>query len=145
MTRSSLSVARVLLFISALVFPPTLFAQGVTTSAMSGFVQDQEGAPVPQANVTATHLPTGTTYRALTRTGGVYNIPNMRVGGPYRVVVSFVGFEPKTENDVFLNLAQNRRLDFTIRRQVVEIQELTIAGGRDQVLNADRTGAATYK
>jgi hypothetical protein len=141
-TRNSL--VRFFLALAALALPTTLFAQGVTTSAMSGFVQDQEGAPIAQANVTATHLPTGTTYRALTRTGGAYNIPNMRIGGPYRVVVSFVGFEPKTENDVFLNLAQNRRLDFTIRRQVVEIQELTIAGGRDQVLNADRTGAATY-
>ena len=144
MTRNSSSLARVLLAAAALLLPTMLSAQGVTTSAMNGFVQDQEGAPIAQANVTATHLPTGTTYRAVVRVGGAYTILNMRVGGPYRVTVSYIGFEPKTENDVFLNLGQNRRLDFRLERQVVQLQELVVAGQRDQVLNADRTGAATF-
>jgi hypothetical protein len=133
-----------LLLAASLLAPSSLVAQGVTTSAINGFVLDQDGAPIPQANVTATHLPTGTAYRAVVRSGGAYNIPNMRVGGPYRVMVSYVGYQPRTENDIFLNLGQNRRLDFRLERQVVEIEELVIAEGRDQVLNADRTGAATY-
>ena len=41
---------------------------------------------------------------------------------------------------MFLNLGQNRRLDFRLERQVVRLQELVIAGERDEVLNADRTG-----
>jgi hypothetical protein len=143
-TRNSPTLVRALLFVAALLLPSSLFAQGVTTSAMNGFVQDQDGAPIVQANVTATHLPTGTAYRAVVRPGGAYTILNMRIGGPYRVVVSYVGYQPKTENDVFLNLGQNRRLDFQLERQVVELEELVIAGGRDPVLNADRTGAATY-
>ncbi len=146
-TRSPSVAVRLILTIAALAIlalPQTLSAQGVTTSAMSGFVFDQDGNPVADANVTATHLPTGTSYRAAVRAGGAYNLPNMRVGGPYRVVASFVGFQPKTESDVFLNLGQNRRLDFRLERQVVELQELTVAGQRDQVLNADRTGAATF-
>ena len=143
-TRNSPFLVRPLLILAVLLLPSSLLAQGVTTSAMSGFVRDQDGAPVIQANVTASHIPTGTIYRALVRTGGAYNIPNMRIGGPYRVVVSFVGFQPRTVNDVFLNLGQNRRLDFQLERQVVELQELVVAGQRDAVLNADRTGAATY-
>ena len=144
MTRTSSSLVRVFLIAAALILPTALFAQGVTTSAMNGFVQDMDGAAIAQANVTAIHLPTGTTYRAVVRVGGAYTILNMRVGGPYRVTVSYIGFEPKTENDIFLNLGQNRRLDFRLERQVVQIQELVIAGQRDQVLNADRTGAATF-
>lgn len=144
MTRTSSSLVRVFLTAAALILPTALFAQGVTTSAMNGFVQDRDGAAIAQANVTAIHLPTGTTYRAIVRVGGAYTILNMRVGGPYRVTVSYIGFEPKTENDIFLNLGQNRRLDFRLERQVVQIQELVIAGQRDQVLNADRTGAATF-
>ena len=87
-TRTSSSFVRSLLFVAGLLLPTSLFAQGVTTSAMSGFVQDQDGNPIVQANVTATHLPTATTYRAVVRPGGAYNIPNMRVGGPYRVSVA---------------------------------------------------------
>jgi hypothetical protein len=143
-TRTSFCFVRSLLVAVSLLLPSTLLAQGVTTSAMNGFVQEENGTPIVQANVTATHLPTGTIYRAVVRPGGAYNIPNMRVGGPYRVSVAYVGFRPKTENDIFLNLGQNRRLDFELERQVVELQELVIAGERDAVLNADRTGAATY-
>jgi Carboxypeptidase regulatory-like domain/TonB dependent receptor len=144
-TRSkSAPFARFLLPLILLILPTSLLAQGVTTSAMNGFVLDQEGAPVANANVTATHLPTGTLYRAVARQSGAFTIPNMRVGGPYRVAVTFVGFKSKTEDDVFLNLGQNRRLDFELERQVVQLEEVVIAGQQDPILNADRTGAATF-
>src|SRR3989449_11303758 len=67
-----------------LCVPAMLLGQGVTTGAMSGTVSDQDGAPLPEANVVAVHVPSSTAYRAVARAGGAYNIPNMRVGGPYR-------------------------------------------------------------
>src|SRR3989441_5210903 len=63
--------------------PSTLTAQGVTTAQLTGFVTDtSSGAPLADASVTAVHLPSGTSYRALVRSGGTYTIPNMRIGGP---------------------------------------------------------------
>src|SRR5213592_1291984 len=53
-----------------------LLGQGVTTAAMSGTVSDQDGAPLPEANVVAVHVPSSTAYRAVARAGGAYNIPN---------------------------------------------------------------------
>src|SRR2546428_11665066 len=65
--------------------PSTLTAQGVTTAQLTGFVTDtSSGAPLADASVTAVHLPSGTSYRALVRSGGTYTIPNMRIGGPPR-------------------------------------------------------------
>src|SRR2546426_8517760 len=62
--------------------PSTLTAQGVTTAQLTGFVTDtSSGAPLADASVTAVHLPSGTSYRALVRSGGTYTIPNMRIGG----------------------------------------------------------------
>src|SRR2546422_11039812 len=62
--------------------PSTLAAQGVTTAQLTGFVTDtSSGAPLADASVTAMHLPSGTSYRALVRSGGTYTIPNMRIGG----------------------------------------------------------------
>jgi carboxypeptidase family protein len=111
---------------------------------MSGLVSSQDGSPLVDANVVALHLPSGTQYRAVARSGGAYTIPNMRVGGPYRITAAFVGYEPKREEDVFLSLGQNRRLDFSLIRQAVQLQALEVAGVIDQVLNAGRTGAATF-
>ncbi len=127
-----------------LALPAVLAAQGVTTAAMSGLVTSQDGSPLVDANVVALHLPSGTQYRAVARSGGAYTIPNMRVGGPYRITAAFVGYEPKREEDVFLSLGQNRRLDFSLVRQAVQLQALEVAGVIDEVLNAGRTGAATF-
>jgi hypothetical protein len=68
----------------------------------------------------------------------------MRVGGPYQVTTTAIGFEPRTEGDVFLSLGQNLRLDFRLNPQAVQLQELVVAGARDDVMDAGRTGAATY-
>ncbi len=69
----------------------TAAAQGVTTGSLGGIVTDLAGAPVAGASVIAIHTPSGTNYEATTRDDGRYFFPNMRVGGPYVVTVTYVG------------------------------------------------------
>ena len=131
----------------ALLLPATLAAQGVTTTAINGIVSDVaavEGGAISDASVVAVHEPSGTTYRAQTRAGGVFNIPNMRVGGPYRITATAIGFEPASETIENLNLAENRRVDFRLTRQAVQLEELEVTAAEDEVLNGGRTGAATF-
>ena len=138
------SIVRSLLPLALLITPTILAAQGVTTSTLSGLVTSSDGPAPPEAIVVAVHLPSGTQYRAVTRAGGVYNIPNMRIGGPYKVTVSSIGFQPKVEDNVFLSLGQTFRLDFKLIRQAVQLAELTTVAVRDEVLNAGRSGATTF-
>ncbi len=143
-TGSSLFLGAMLMLAVCLALPNhSLFAQGVTTAAISGLVTDSGGGPLPGANVLAVHEPTGTQYGTATRTGGTYNIPNMRVGGPYTITVSFIGFETRVDSDVYLNLAQNLQLNFSMTDQVVVGGEIVVTAELDDVMNADRTGAAT--
>jgi hypothetical protein len=122
-----------------------LAAQGVTTAAMSGIVTTRDGSPLATANVVAIHQPSGTQYRAVARTGGAYNLPNLRVGGPYRVTVSLIGYRPAVRDTVFLDLGQDLRVDFQLERAAVQLQAVEVTGVRDdEVLNAARTGAATF-
>ncbi|MGQ0703824.1 MAG: TonB-dependent receptor [Gemmatimonadales bacterium] len=111
---------------------------------MSGLVTDTAGVPLAGGTVTAVHLPSGTQYRATVRSGGVYNLPNLRVGGPYRVTLAVIGYRPHTENDVFLSLGQDYRLDARLVRETVQLSPLEVVGRRDEVLDASRTGAATF-
>ena len=138
------SIVRSLLPLALLITPTILAAQGVTTSTLSGLVTSSDGPAPPEAIVVAVHLPSGTQYRAVARAGGVYNIPNMRIGGPYKVTVSSIGFQPKVEDNVFLSLGQTFRLDFKLIRQAVQLAELTTVAVRDEVLNAGRSGATTF-
>jgi len=129
----------------AWMVPSALTAQGVTTSSMTGFITATDGAPLADATITAVHQPTGASYRATARAPrGSYTIPNMRVGGPYRVSVAMIGFQPKSQDTVFLSLGQNMQLDFALERQVVRVAGVDVTGEEDRILNGGRTGAATF-
>ena len=131
-----------LMVLSLLAAPPTIRAQGVTTATLSGVVTDSAaGEPISGATVVAVHLPTGTQYRALSRSGGAYTLPNVRIGGPYRVTATFLGFQPRSAADVVLNLGENRRVDFALPRAAAQLGAQRIVAAQD--LEAVRTGAAT--
>jgi hypothetical protein len=119
------------------------FAQGVTTSAMAGEIIDQNGNALPGANIIAVHQPSGTQYGTTSREDGKFNIIGLRVGGPYKVTVSYVGFENQIVENIFLTLGVSADLKFTMRDTAVGLGEVTVTGRRDAVFSSDRTGAAT--
>ena len=126
-----------------LIIPNQIFAQGVTTAAMNGLVQDTDGNPLPGANVIAEHTPSGTQYGASTRDNGLFNLPNLRIGGPYTVTVSFIGYNSASQENIQLTLGQNFRLEFTLQGEAVELGEVVVSAEQDEVLNSNRTGAET--
>ncbi|MDH3796361.1 MAG: carboxypeptidase-like regulatory domain-containing protein, partial [Flavobacteriaceae bacterium] len=83
----------------------------VTTSNMRGTVTDDQNVPLLGANVIAVHIPTGTRYGGISNEDGRYNLRNMRVGGPYEVTISYVGFAEKSQSDIFLTLGKTYILD----------------------------------
>ena len=119
------------------------WSQGVTTAAMSGVISDSKGEGLPGATVIAIHTPTNTQYVAPTNSDGRFNIQNMRVGGPYTVRVTFVGYKDFTREGINLSLGQNLRFDQKLSDTSTELTEVTVSGRRDVTMSADRTGAAT--
>lgn len=135
---------RNLLLTAGIIFMSLLASgQGVTTANMSGKVTDQNGGILPGATIVAVHVPSGTTYGTTTGTNGVYFMPSMRVGGPYKVTISFVGYKDAVYDDVYLNLGTTFNLDAQLSEAQVEIQEVVVTGVRSNVFSSDRTGAAT--
>jgi hypothetical protein len=86
-----------------------VLAQGVTTASINGTVTDAKGA-IPGATVTITHTPTGTVYSTVTRADGRYNIPNLRVGGPYTFKVTFIGYANFVQEGINLNIGQDQKI-----------------------------------
>ncbi|MDX5436020.1 MAG: TonB-dependent receptor, partial [Pontibacter sp.] len=120
-----------------------LQAQGTTTAALNGTVRDQSGTALPGATVIAVHTPTNTQYVATTTTEGFYNIQNMRVGGPYTVATSYIGYQEQRVEGVNLPLGQTVRVDFTLTESTRQLGEVEIVGELNDIFNQDRTGAAT--
>jgi len=80
------------------------FAQGVTTSSINGKITDNTGGALPGATIIAIHGPTGTKYATTTDFDGFYRVQNMRVGGPYRVTITYVGFNGFVKDGLYLQL-----------------------------------------
>ena len=124
--------------------PELSFGQGLTTSSLSGTVSDDNGNPLPGANVVATHEPTGASYGAAVRTGGYYDILNMKIGGPYTVNVTYIGYQEQSEANVYLSLGQTAKLNFQLTQEAIEVAGVLVTAEMDEVMNSGRTGAATF-
>jgi len=114
----------------------------VTTSSLTGTVKDSNGELLIGATVKATHLPSGTTYGASTNVQGRFAIPNMRIGGPYSIEISYIGFQNQTYKDVSLVLGEPYVLNAALSQSGTELREVVVTAAGSQ-LNSERTGAAT--
>jgi len=128
-----------LLFFSLL--PALMFAQSITTAEFSGTVLSNENLPMPGVTIKAVHVPTGTVFTTITRDDGRFNIPAVRVGGPYTVTASLEGFKDETIDSVFVKLGENKQFTFTLNLANVDLGEVTVVA-TDDVLSLARTGAA---
>lgn len=119
------------------------YAQGNTTSSISGNVYDKDSQTLPGASILATHTPSGTRYTASTDGTGNFRISNMRVGGPYKIVITFVGFKTFEDSDVYLQLGDTKDFKVVLQEESNELQEVVVRTSRDNTFNSQRTGAQT--
>lgn len=120
----------------------TSFAQ-VTTSKIQGMVTDDASVGLFGANVVVTHLPTGTVSGAMTLESGRFSIPNLRVGGPYTISISYIGFKTVEYTDVYLDLGKTFDVNIKMVGESEQLTEVVITSGKNSTFNNDRTGAET--
>ncbi len=121
--------------LSLLLSITTLFAfSQVTTSAISGVVRDPKNQVLPGATVSAIHVPTGTVYKAATNKSGAYVFPAVRVGGPYTITASYVGFKTDEVKDVATSLGVTSNVDFYLLDQSTTLKEVVVSGTRQCIL-----------
>jgi hypothetical protein len=118
------------------------FAQ-VTTSSMLGSVKDTKGEDLIGATVQAMHTPTGTNYGTATNEDGRFNINNMRIGGPYTITVSYVGYKTFALENVYLKLGEPSRLTLTIVEENMNMGEVEVVYKKNALINGGRTGSTT--
>jgi len=116
----------------------------VTTSSIKGAISDETNAGLPGANVVAVHTPTGTTYGAATNIDGRFNLVNLRVGGPYTITVSYIGYKDQSFTDVFLTLGKTENLTLALTLDAGQLDAVVITANTSKgVFGSDRTGAET--
>ena len=133
----------IFLLVALVVAPTVTHAQGVTSATIRGTVVDEDGENIPGANVVAVHEPTGSQYGTATNQSGNFTIANVRVGGPYTITVSFVGYQSKRETGIQLSLGETRQLNFQLQEQTEELDEVEVVAEEGAVFSEQRRGIST--
>jgi len=89
-----------------------LFAQ-TPTGTIQGVVTDPSGAVVPDAKVVVTHVDTNTASTLATDATGRYILPLARPG-LYTIMVEKTGFRALRQENIRLDVSENRSVDLTL-------------------------------
>ena len=128
------------LLVLALLSGQYIHAQ-VTTSSITGTAKNNTGEALVGATITATHIPSGSVYTTIAGKEGVFTLPNLRVGGPYSVKVTFSGLQPFTVDGVNLELGQPYSINALLNVNSQTLENVIISGTRRAAVQ--RTGAST--
>lgn len=125
-----------------LLLSTNIFAQSMNSAIIEGTVKDSNGNPIAGVTVVAIHQPSGTQYGTTSRDNGHYNLPGVRIGGPYKVVATSVGYGEQHADSIFLSLNQDFIGNFTLTGAVEELQGVTVTATNTGIFNSARTGAS---
>src|SRR3984893_3216432 len=123
-----------------LLFSTGSFAQGETTSAIVGEVNDATGAAVPGATVTVVSKETGMKRSASTDESGRFNFPQLKPGA-YSVRAEAEGFAPQQNDAVSAGLGQRQTVEFILK--VAQSKEGIEVTSEALILNPENANTST--
>lgn len=102
-----------------------------TTATLSGIVSGVNGEPAAGASILIKHEPTGFKSATQSNNKGFYVIPNLKVGGPYTITISYAGAKTEEFKDVYVTLGNNPDVNLSFKANNSELKEVTVvAAGR---------------
>ncbi len=129
------------LLVAMMIFLVSSAMAQVTTSSMTGRVE-ADGEDVIGATIEAVHTPSGTRYQAVTNAKGIFSINGMRVGGPYKVQISYIGYETKVVDGINLQLAETYNLNTSLTEDAQQLGEVVVSAKATK-FTTEKTGAST--
>jgi len=126
-----------------IVFGLLVMRGQTTTSSIKGIVKSVNDESLSGATIQAVHTPTGSKYSALSNLDGRFNILNMKIGGPYKITVSYVGYQNQIFDDVYLDLGKTFSIDVVLNSEGQALEEVKVVGIKNKVFNNSKTGAET--
>ena len=139
-----LNLKKILLAAMAYLIAITAMSQ-VTTGTITGTVKDATNAPLVGTSIEVTHEPSGSRYKSVSTTSGKYTVPGLRIGGPYKVVFTYVGLKTETVTDVYIQLGEPSVIDVSLLDAKAQLTEVTVTGTarKGALISKDRKGAST--
>ncbi len=141
---TNFSGIKALMFTALVVLLSNTLSAQVTSSSIGGIIKDKKsGETLIGASVIAVHVPSGTRYGSITNENGRFFLPAVRVGGPYKVTVSYVGYKAQEQSGVYAALGTTANVDMAVSADGEIMPELVVTANKNDVFSGNRTGAAS--
>lgn len=135
-------VSQLALALAVALSATPLMAQN-TSSVISGDITGADSKPLAGANVTITHMESGTVSTAITDADGRFVSRGLRVGGPYTIVITKDG-QTQTRENVYLKLAETKNVEIKVgAEQVLDSVTVTGVALGSAIFSADKMGTGT--
>ncbi len=144
-TKTMRILKQISLFLVAVLTVSISMAQ-VTTGTITGVVKDAKNEPLTGASIEVIHEPSGTRYKSVSTNTGKYTVPALRVGGPYKITVTYVGLKTEVVTDITVQLGEPTVADFNLSDNATKLQDVTVSGTANKkaaLISKDRKGAST--
>ncbi|WP_103072098.1 TonB-dependent receptor [Aquimarina sediminis] len=132
-----------LLFLLFLFTSVAFYAQGVTSGSISGVVSDINVQPIGGANVIAEHVPSGTRYGTITNFDGEFRFPSVRIGGPYKVSITYLGFKDSFSENITISLGETYSLNVTLYDDTTQLEDVIVTANSNSIISSSATGATS--
>ncbi|MFT3827093.1 MAG: carboxypeptidase regulatory-like domain-containing protein [Chitinophagaceae bacterium] len=121
---------------------PKTFSQ-TTQASFTGKIMDPENRPLHGATVLVKNESTGFSATTVTNTKGDYVFKELPLGGPYHILVTFVGFTEQKKPGFTLNQGDVVTVNFTLDNKAKEIGAVTVTANARTKGKIENIGAAT--
>jgi hypothetical protein len=126
---------------SALTIAVPLIAQ-VTTVTLEGTITDNEGKPLPLANVIVKNEETAVVRGASSDQNGRYRVLGIPPG-TYSVQVQYVGYRTARKDNVEFVTGQRPILNFVLAPEALQLSEVVVVGARAEEFELRRLDVST--
>ena len=138
--RNFWGVVHLLALFSLVLASPHWAAAQATSGSISGFVTDNTGAAVPNAQVSVRNEGTGVESKTVTDNSGFYNVTNI-IAGQYAVAVVRDGFKTFSKEHIVLGVDSTVRTD--ARLALGSAQETVTVTAETAALKTEKTDVDT--
>ncbi len=129
-----------LLLVCVNSFVSNVYTQGTDASIEVSVTNNN--SPVQGATIALVNASTGFTTSGVSQKTGVFRFDQLPLGGPYKVSVSFVGFQNVTSDGHTLSQGSSLKIPISLSEQVTELQAVTVVSTELRNRN-ERLGQST--
>ena len=135
-------INRSILSVTLVIFSTTTLFSQVTTATLTGIVKNKKNDALSNATVNVQFAEAGIQLNVLANAAGQFTIPNLRVGGPYKITASYVNYETRSVDSVYMELGQNNFVELILEEKAKEMSGIVVTATASQAA-VKKTGAST--